>query len=168
MFQDVSLLSSKYSCAGLEMRAARVVVHIVILISKIATTMKTQANNNKYTGTHTQTGMCEHRTTKRVWCVSAREKNQRERERAGTSALYLSTWQVGNICILNCIVNFSMPGSRSRASVGKGEGEEAEENNDSARIQAQVKKSRLSVCNAKDAATEKLLEKCWTKQSEQV
>lgn len=41
-----------------------------------------------------------------------------------------------------------------------GEGGGTEENNDSARIQAQVKKSRLSVCNAKDAATEKLLEKC--------
>lgn len=50
MFLDVSLFLAKYSCAGLERRAARVVVHIVILISKIATTMKTQANNNKYTG----------------------------------------------------------------------------------------------------------------------
>lgn len=67
MLLDCFLLLGQVQLCWTEGEAARVVVHIVILISKIATTMKTQANNNKYTEyTHTHPHMYMHKTTKRV------------------------------------------------------------------------------------------------------
>lgn len=98
-------------------------------------------------------------------CECKREEEQeseRERERQSGSERVVFVYMTSRQYLhtqLHCKFFYARQQQQQHCQWWE-EGEEATENNDSARIQAQVKKSRLSVCYAKDAATEKLLEKC--------
>lgn len=96
-----------------------------------------------------------------------RQSTLRKKKRGNKKALnvYLSTWQVGNICILNCIVNFFYA---THTHMGKKNTHTHTHPSENVAPKCMQCKKMQKTETEKRNCEQKNVKKCWTKQSEQV